>query len=382
MRLTRHSSSRLGPRRPAANTSQVRWPVLLCLVGLLVAFGGPALALGQSDEGGQRGAEQGQRGTPVVLATATASVAPADAAATPPAATPVAAPALQGVFSVGIGEADLPPGLAGAPALVGLWNLSLAADGTYALARQDVGSVAAGSYSVTGETLTFKNWSGVLACTDLNDDGEEQATYAWRLSEDTLTLTPIADDCADRVILFATRNLGSFEACATQPLALPEAPAAGPGISPPGVLPVGPESVGTPGATPVLGADLERGVPAGADVEEAIDSLLRQATGCWATGDPTLFLPLHSQQVLFEFIAFPSLISDLQIFMAQPVGFERVGGGHLLAPDRAWAYVEVTFGGEQPFAIRFDFVQQRGGWLMDTFFLFPPADSTAPQPLP
>ena len=58
-------------------------------------------------------------------------------------------------------------------------------------------------------------------------------------------------------------------------------------------MPAGPAA-----ATPSL-AD-EEGVPAGADTQAAIDGLLRQATGCWATGDPARFLPLHSQRVLDE----------------------------------------------------------------------------------
>lgn len=362
---------------------------LLCLLGLLLTVAWPAFAAPSAqtgEDGEQQGAAQGRRGTPVPTAAEAAGTPLAGspvAGATPvaPGATPVAAaepPALEGVFSVAIGEGDLPSGLAGSPALVGLWNLTLNADGTYTIARQDVGAVVSGRFSAVGETLTFEDWDGLIACA--NAEGESGATYAWRLTEDVLTLTPISDVCTDRTLLLSTRTLGSFESCATVPLALPEEPGQAPGMEAPGPSPSGPATGETPGATPTIPFPVEEGVPAGAEVEAAIDALLRQATGCWATGNPARFLPLHSEATLATFAAFPALINDVALFMATPVSFERIGGVNELAPDRAWAYVEITFGGEA-IPQRLDFVREGDAWLFDYIFLLGPAPPPA-SPLP
>jgi hypothetical protein len=391
--------SRLSSARPAAGggsrTVLARLAGVMGVVALLLGFAWPVLAGGQGEATATPVARQGQRGTPVPTATATVAVAdatPGGAGATPM-ATPVAAgeavdAPLLGVFSVGIGEADLPPGLPGAPALVGLWNLMLEPDGRYTIARQDVGVVASGGYSVSGETLTFEDWSGVVACG--GPDGESGATYAWRLDEDVLTLTPISELCADRKLLLSTRTLGSFEACVTEPIVLPSGPPEAPGTTAEGEQAAPDVTLaiavqGTPGAvpaaTPIPSLAETEGVPAGADVEEAIDSLLRQATGCWATGDPGRFLPLHSQLVLADFVNFPTLAGDLQLFMATPVSFERIGDVQQVGPTSAWAYVEITFGGEAV-PQRLDFVLENGTWLLNTFFLFGPTDPAAQPPAP
>lgn len=365
-----------------------RWAALLGVLGLVLAFGWPAFAapLVQTEgDGEQQGAQQGRRGTPVAAAATPIAGSPV-AGATPVVvgATPVAgveAPDLTGVFSVGIGEADLPPGLAGAPALVGLWNLALAEDGTYTVARQDVGAVAGGTYTAVGETLTFVDWSGLIACG--GEDGERGATYAWRLTEDVLSLTPISDECGDRKLILTTRTLGSFEACATAAMALPAAPPPVPGQGPVGEpappLPGG-VPVGTPAASPVAVVPVAQGEPAPPEVVTAIEALLRQATGCWSTGDPARFLPLHSQAALDQFVTFPQLVTDVAGFMATPVSFELIGGEvRLLSPDRGWAYVELTIGPDA-FPQRLDFVREGGTWLFDYIFLLPPQPGTQPAP--
>jgi len=387
MRLTRPQSSR--PGGTTGNDYRVpgaRLLALLGVLGLVLVLALPAIAAPafQGNDGEQEGAEQGRRGTPVPTAGAT-GLAGAGALATPvaspeagsPGATPIAEPTLQGVFSVGISEVDLPPGLAGAPALVGLWNLNLNADGTYTVSRQDVGPVVSGRYTAVGETLTLEDWTGIISCGLPEESG---ATYAWRLVEDSLTLTPISDTCGDREILFTTRALGSFEPCATQPLVLPAAPPGGPG----GVLPPAPPlpggiAVGTPGATPVA-EPVPEGEPAEPDVQEAIEALLRQADGCWATGDPARFLALHSRAALVPFVQFPQLVSDVAAYMAAPASFELIGNVRQLGPDRAWAYVEITFAG-QVVPQRLDFVRENGVWLFDYIFLLPPPPPGAP-PLP
>ena len=382
LRFVRPSSARSGP---AARARPVLSPLagLIGVCGLLIVFAWPALAGSQNDANATPIVRQGQRATPVPTTKASPVASPGAAGAA--LATPLASAveeALLGVFSVGIGEVDLPPGLPGAPALVGLWNLSLEPDGTYTIARQDVGVVAGGAYSISGETLTFDDWSGVISCMDGN--GDSGATYAWRLDEDVLTLTPIAESCRDRRILFGTRTLGSFDACVTAPMMLPSAPPAEPGASAVGEM-VAPAlsltvaAQATPGATPVASADAVA-MPADSQVEQAISALLRQATGCWATGDPARFLPLHGQAVLVDFIDFPNLISDLQLFMATPVSFELIGGVNMVGPSSAWAYVEITFGGEA-LPQRLDFVYEEGAWLLNTFFLFGPTDPAA-APIP
>src|SRR5688500_15390618 len=53
---------------------------------------------------------------------------------------------LSGVFTVTITRGDIPPNLAGGPALAGLWNVTFNGDGSFSLARQDVGEVVSGRF--------------------------------------------------------------------------------------------------------------------------------------------------------------------------------------------------------------------------------------------
>jgi hypothetical protein len=245
------------------------------------------------------------------------------------------------------------------------------ADGTFSLARQDVGEVVTGTFEAGEATLTFNEWRGIVGC-DIGADGGEPASYAWRQSDDNLTLTTISDTCVERLTLLTTRSLGGFEACAVAPRALadPFAPASA----------TGPMATPVAAVTPATGVAAQEGLSEGADAEEAIDSLLQQANGCWATGDPARFLALHSSRVIDE-IAFVGPMDEfarqLRLFMATPLVFERIGPVNLIDPEHAWAYVEVTLGGE-PLPQRVDFVFEDGAWLIDTFFLFGPSEPTAP----
>jgi hypothetical protein len=280
---------------------------------------------------------------------------------------------LVGVFTVTITRTDIPAGLAGGPALAGLWNMTFNGDGTFSLSRQDIGEVVSGTFDAGEATLSFNEWSGLVGC-DITTD-TPPATYAWNQVDDTLTLTPITDSCTERLTLLTTRSLGGFEACAVAPRPLTD--------------PFSPGAEGTLLATPVAdtaelipatGVAAQEGLSEGADAEEAIDSLLRQANGCWATGDPARFLALHSERVIPE-IAFVGPLEDfarqLRLFMATPLVFERIGQVNLTDPDHAWAYVEVTLGGE-PLPQRMDFVFENGTWLLDTFFLFGPPAPAGP----
>ncbi|MGH2617926.1 MAG: hypothetical protein ACRDJC_22075, partial [Thermomicrobiales bacterium] len=275
---------------------------------------------------------------------------------------------LRGIYTVTITRQDIPPSLAGGPALAGLWNITFNSDGTFSLARQDIGAVVSGSFDAGDTTLTFNEWTGLVGC-DIPADGGEPATYAWRQAEERLTLTPISDSCTERLTLLTTRSMGGFEACAAAPRPLVDPFATDALIATP-----------VAEAPAVTGVAAQEGLSEGADAEQAIDSLLRQASGCWATGDPTRFLALHSQRVIEE-ITFVGPLDEfalqLRLFMATPVAFERIGPVNLIDADHAWAYVEVTLGGD-PLPQRVDFVFEDGAWLFDTFFLFGPPTPTGP----
>jgi hypothetical protein len=281
---------------------------------------------------------------------------------------------LLGIFTVSIGESDVPDNLPGGPALIGLWTLSFRGDGSYDVARQDVGTVATGAFAAEGETITFNNWTGLIGC-QTPSPTETAATYGWQKQNDTLTLTAITDSCTARRILFTTRPFASYQACATVPLYGPGAALA---ISTPRAI-TGP--VGTP--VPNLSAVAQQeGVEQGASVEDAIDALLRQATGCWATQDPARFLPLHSTAVFQQLSTIgplPEIAQELKAFMSTPVSFERIGRINTIDQTHVWAYVEITFGGEA-IPQRIDFAFENGQWLFDTFFLFGPPPPTVPTP--
>ena len=252
--------------------------------------------------------------------------------------------------------------------MTGLWNITFDGDGTFSLARQDVGAIVSGTFEAGDATLSFSEWNGIVGC-PVTGDGTP-ATYAWRQSDDTLTLTPISDTCTERLTLLTTRSLGGFEACVALPRSLTD--------------PVGADiALATPVAGPTAAASgvaAQEGLSEGADAEAGIDSLLRQANGCWATGDPTRFMALHSLRVIDEisFLGpFDEFARQLRLLMSTPVSFERIGPVNLIDADHAWAYVEVTLGGD-PLPQRVDFVLENGEWLFDTFFLFGPPAPTGP----
>lgn len=289
-----------------------------------------------------------------------------------------------GVFGVTIGRFDLPPGLAGGPALVGQWTVTFNEDGSYEVARQDVGVLASGRFEISGRTLNVLDWSGLVGCGG-TDEEPSTASYAWELLGDELRLTPIQDTCTDRRILLTTRGFGRYEACTTAPLEILGAPGApeppGPVTTPPAAAPGGVLGA-LPGATPVAGPP--DGEPAGADVAAEIETLLRQATGCWATGDPARFLALHSQPALDAASALggslATVATQVAQFMATPVGFELIGDVTQTDPTHATAYVEISFGGE-PIPQSFTFARQDGAWLIDFLFLLgPPQAAPTPQP--
>lgn len=286
-----------------------------------------------------------------------------------------------GIFTVAIGEADLPPALPGGPGLIGLWNVSFNEDGTYTVARQDVGVVATGTYEVDGDTLTIADEGGLLSCGNDPEADAAEATYAWEVDGGELTLTPIEETCAARRIILTTRSLGGYQPCDTVPLggvrdedqgedpdSAEDDEKAGSSLN----------DIFGSGETGDADEDVDEdggGGQAPAEVEAAIDRLLGQATSCWATGDPARFLPLHSEDALEEIALGASLqevAEALEPAMALPVTFERIGDVQLEDATHATARVAISVLGEEGdegFFLSLDFVEVDGEWLMDSFFL-------------
>jgi hypothetical protein len=268
---------------------------------------------------------------------------------------------LSGVFTVTIDEIDIPRDLADGPTLNGVWSIDFGGDGVLSLSRLDAGQVASGHFSAGDTTVTFDDWNGLVGCVIANEHGEPP-TYGWRRTESALILTPIRDSCRERLTLLATRPLGSDEACV--------APAER-AIDSPIIAAGDPEVPGTPGAVapPVSGVAAQEGLSDSAKAEAAVDGLLGQANGCWATGDAQSFLALHSDDIVQElvFMAPPDVIvSGLRRLMMAPATFDRIGDVTLGDPDHAWTYVELTYD-EEPLPLRVDFVNQDGDWLFDTY---------------
>jgi len=268
-----------------------------------------------------------------------------------------------GVFNLTVSRGDIPPEMAGGPELIGQWRIEFVDDGTYNLGRLDVGVLVSGSFEVEGATVTLVDEAGLLACGGGQDEELATATYAWELDNETLRLTPIEERCETRRLLLSTRSLGGFATCDTDASDLD---AVMPGTE---ASPSAPRST-QDDATPVASPEGDDGQDSLA-VENEIDELLAQASGCWATGDPTRFLPLHSEAVLNELAAFgppDQLLTQLATFMATPLTFERVGDIEFTDATHASAYVVLKFGQDEV-PLRFQFVLENGRWLLDFFFI-------------
>lgn len=268
-----------------------------------------------------------------------------------------------GVYNLTVSRGDIPPEMAGGPELIGQWRIEFVPDGTYNLGRLDVGVIVSGSYEVEGATVTLVDEAGLLACGGGQDEDLATATYAWELDNETLRLTPIEERCETRRLLLSTRSLGGFATCDTD---ASELSAVMPGSEASPSARRSAEDDATPAASPE-GGDGQDSVA----VENAIDDLLAQASGCWATGDPTRFLPLHSEAVLNDLAAFgppDQFLAQLATFMATPLSFERVGDIEFDDSTHVSAYVVLKFGQDEV-PLRFEFVQENGRWLLDFFFI-------------
>lgn len=274
---------------------------------------------------------------------------------------------LAGTFTVTISANDVPPAIADGPALTGRWVLALNEDGTFGLSRNDVGEVANGTFTSGPATLAFTEWNGIIGCEAVDAGRGAAASYAWRLTDDRLTLTTVDDACPERLTLLTSRPFGSVAACAAEDAA-----------------PFDPFAVaeGTPSAAPTAasGVAAQEGLGEGADAALAIDELLQAANGCWATADANSFMNLHSEGLRSQIASVgppEAFTRELLTFMEAPLTLKRIGEVTLDDANHAWAYVEIDLGGDRN-PQRMNFVQENGAWRLDSFFLFGPPIPGAP----
>ena len=256
---------------------------------------------------------------------------------------------LQGDFAVTIASEDVPPDLIDGSSLIGRWQVTFAADGTYRLGRQDVGALVTGQFATDGDRLTLRAETGVLACV-AEYEGEAAATYTWEVTGDRLQLIAVEEPCARRRLLLTTRTLSTFAACPALQREDPDSSA----------------------GTPTVGAGSpERGNPVQsvndgqASPETEIDDVLRQMSDCWATREPDRFLQLLSRE--FREAQFPTDEDGLRGFtlaMAAPIVWDRVSEVTLLDDSRATAIVRQT-SGDNIDEIPYEFVFEDGAWRWD-----------------
>jgi hypothetical protein len=245
--------------------------------------------------------------------------------------------ALQGACAVTIAAEDVPPELIDGASLIGRWQVTFNADGTYLLHRQDVGPVATGQFATDGDRVTLRAETGVLACASGEDD--EVAAYHWDMTEERLLLTAIEEPCARRRLLLTTRTLFLFAACPPDPV----------------------ETAASAAGTPT--GDITRPTPA--PPAPAIDTLLRQMTDCWATRDPDRFLSLLSRD--FRATQQPEDDDDVRRFtlrMGAPLVWERTSDVEVVDATHATASVR-QLSGDNVDVLRYDFVYEDGAWRWD-----------------
>jgi hypothetical protein len=276
---------------------------------------------------------------------------------------------LVGSYAVNIVKDDVPEDVAYGPTVIGQWQISFNADGTYSMTRADVGELVNGSYEVNGREVTLTDEGGLLSCADVaaaNDQSGDVAAgvYEWKIEGDRLALTPKDDGCATRELILGTRELDHFVSCQTsggseQAAASPEAsPEASPVAS-------GESNLGT---LAVMQEDATPSPSSASGVEQGIDDLLAQLTACWATGDPARFLPLltddYAQSLLNAGQSQDDLIRDLATAMGVPVTYQRAGDVTIVDDTHATAIVR-TSNGEQEQFVRFRFALVDGEWKLD-----------------
>jgi hypothetical protein len=104
-----------------------------------------------------------------------------------------------GTYTTMITDSDVPPDMKDA---VGSWEIVLDDEGRFTAVQN--GEVAVrGTYSVSGDQMTFSDVDGKLACTEDYVVG----TYTAALEGATLSFTLVNDDCAGRRIILLSHPL-------------------------------------------------------------------------------------------------------------------------------------------------------------------------------
>ena len=280
---------------------------------------------------------------------------------------------LEGVFSMSLTPEILADGISDAALFTGRWTLTLNNDGMFSLARADVGEVASGSFTAGPASLSFDTWQGVIGCAIATDGAP--AEYAWRMANQALTLTTIADSCPERQALLTQQPLGQASLCvgddhpASDPFAVLDEPS----------------EVTQAAETPTRGSGVtaQEGSTSDASPEAGVDTLLAEAAGCWAVSDLERFMALHSSGLVNQLAMMgppEAFNAELSTFMEASLRLQRIGQVHLEDPDHAWAYVEITLDG-LPNPQRVNFVRERDRWRFDSFFLFGPPVPVGPSAL-
>jgi len=277
-------------------------------------------------------------------------------------------PSLVGTYSVGIVLDDIPKSVKFGPMAIGQWEISFHSDGAYTMTRADVGQMVTGIYEVKGNEVTITDQSGLLSCADAAAANEpngdvSSGTYEWKLQGDHLSMEVKEDGCVTRTLILGTRDLTFFVSCQTPAgsvaaTASPEASPVASDGSDLSDLAVKAEDA-TPAASPASSTT---------EVEKAIDDLLDQLTACWATGDPTRFLRLltdeYAQSLLNAGQSEDDLIRNLATAMASPITYQRAGDVTIVDDTHATAIVRTSNGDQEQF-IRFKFALVDGEWKLD-----------------
>jgi hypothetical protein len=278
--------------------------------------------------------------------------------------TPVAS-TLHGDYTIGINKDDVPKDLANGPSLIGQWRISFKADGTYQMDRLDVGVLVTGTFTVESKQVTITDTGGLMSCSNVDaatgDQGDvSTGTYEFTQSEKRLSLTPKDDGCASRKLILGTRELVQYVDCLTP--ASSEVPGATPvaGTPEPTLGLLQPAAQATPESQQPRGQP-----PTGTgNLDKAIDNVLDQMTACWATGDPSRFLPLLSKDYAAALRGqFPSeeeFTNNFQAAMQSPIVFTRVGEVTSIDATHATANVRTENG--QATTARFGFILEDGAW--------------------
>ena len=253
---------------------------------------------------------------------------------------------LQGEFAVTIAPEDVPRDLIDGASLIGRWQITFNADGSFARARQDVGTLASGQFQTDGGRVTLQPESGLLACPPTGET-EASATYEWEITGERLRLIAIEEPCVGRRLLLTTRALSPFTAC-PQPAA-------------------GGSAVGTPAALvlePPLGQSAAAMLQPQGPPDAAIESLLGQMSACWATRQPGHFLPLLSKDFQAEVLPNADESQRFALTMGAPIVWDQASEVELTDRTHVAATVRQTAGDEVDF-VRYVFVFEDGAWRWD-----------------